>query len=181
MDVRQLVDKGLLPLARHITLSPNAITVTALLVMVLAAGMVLQGQLILAGVMILMSGTFDILDGAVAKATSRVTPFGALLDRVADRAGDCAILAGIILAGYVATWFGIYVLFTVLFASYVSACLESATNSNIGQKISLRAVRLGILALACFLGKMAEGMILLAVIGTYASGARLLLAYRLLR
>lgn len=181
MDVRELVDKGLFPLARHVALSPNAITATALFVMVMAAGMVLQGQLAWAGALILLSGAFDILDGTVARATSRVTPFGSLLDRVTDRMGDFAILAGIILAGYVATWFGLYVLFTVLLASYISSCLEAATNSNLGQKISLRAIRLVVLAMACFLGRIAEGMILLAVIGTYASGARLLLAYRLLR
>lgn len=181
MDVRQFVDKGLLPLARHVTVSPNAITVIAFLVMVLAAGMTLQGHLVWAGILILLSGIFDLLDGAVAKATARATPLGALLDRVADRAGDFAILAGIILGGYVAVWLGIYVLFTVLLASYISACLEAATNSSIGQKISLRAVRLVILALACFSGKIAEGMILLASVGTYASGARLLLAWRLLR
>lgn len=117
----------------------------------------------------------------MAKATARATPFGALLDRVADRAGDFAILAGIILGGYVAVWLGIYVLFTVLFASYISACLEAAHQIQIGRQISLRAVRLVILALACYMGKIVEGMILLAAIGTYAAGARLFLAWRLLR
>ncbi len=131
--------------------------------------------------MILLSGLFDLSDGAVAKATSRTTPFGALLDRVADRAGDFVILAGIILGGYVDIWLGIYVLFTVLLASYISACLEAATNSSVGHKISLRAVRLVILAVACFLDMISEGMALLAVVGTYASSARLLFAYRLLR
>lgn len=53
MDVRQLVDKGLLPLERHVTVSPNAITVIAFFVMVMAAGMMLQGRLVWAGVLIL--------------------------------------------------------------------------------------------------------------------------------
>lgn len=181
VDMRYYIDKGLLPLVRNVTLSPNVITAIAFFVMVAAAGQVMHANLIGAGILILLSGFFDLVDGAVAKATSRATPFGALLDRVADRAADFAILAGIILGGHVDTWLGIYVLFTVLLASYISACLEASTSSSIGQKLSLRAVRLVILALACFMGKIVEGMVLLAAIGTYASSARLLIAYRLLR
>ena len=181
MDIRYYVDKSLTPLARNITLSPNAITVLAFIVMLAAAGQVMHGRLALAGILILVSGFLDLFDGAVAKSTSRSTRFGALLDRVADRAADFAILAGIILGGQVETWLGIYVLMSVLLASYISACLEAATTSTIGQKISLRALRLGILSLACLTDKLFEGMVLLALVGTYAVGARLVYAYRLLR
>lgn len=181
MDVRNFIDKGLFPLARRVTWHPNAITIFSFFVMLIASWQVILPNLMGAGLLILLSGLLDLFDGAVAKATSRATKFGALLDRVADRAGDFAILGGIIIGGYVNIFLGIYVIFTVLLASYISACLEAATHSSIGQKLSLRGVRLIILALSCFMDRLAEGMFLLAVIGTYASSTRLMFAYRLLR
>lgn len=180
-SLRVRLDRKLLPLARSVKVSPNLITACGFLVMALAGALAMQGQLWGAGILILVSGLLDLLDGAVAKATACTTRFGGLLDRVADRAGDFAILAGIILGGGVALWLGLYVLATVLLASYISACLEAATSSSIGQRFSLRAVRLTILALACFTGRLVEGMVLLALIGSYATGARLWIAYRLLR
>lgn len=180
-DLRRYADKALLPVAQTIALSPNTITCFALLAMILASGLVMLDKLAWAGILILVSGVLDLLDGTVARTNSRATPFGALLDRVADRAADFSILAGIILGGYVDPRLGIYVLATVLLGSYISACLEAATSSNIGQKISLRGMRVVILALACLTATLPEGMILLAVLGTYASGARLIFAYRTLR
>ncbi len=46
--------------------------------------------------MLLTSGAFDLLDGAVARATGRVTRFGALLDSVVDRVSEAAILLGLL-------------------------------------------------------------------------------------
>ena len=134
-----------------------------------------------AGGFILLSGLLDILDGAAARATGRETRFGALFDRVSDRVGDFVILSSIILAGYTHLGLGLFVLFTVLLASYISACLEGLTASRIGETLSLRGVRLAILVLSCFLGKIHEGMILLALIGAYTSGVRMWTAYRVLR
>lgn len=177
---RSYVDTGLAGIAGKISISPNTITVFALLVMVLAAGLVFSGNLTAAGLLILVSGILDLFDGAVARATSRETSFGALLDRVADRTADFSILAAIILGGHVDLRLGLYVLLTILLASYISACLEAATQSACGKKMSLRAVRIILLAVACLAGRIPEAMLLLALIGTYAVGMRLLVAYRTL-
>lgn len=180
-DVRRYIDAGLAPLAGRITVSPHAITLSSLAVMAGAAGLVLAGRLVAAGLLILLSGGLDLLDGAVARARSLATPFGALLDRVVDRAADFVLLAAIILGNHVEPWLGLYVMLTVLLASYISACIEAATASQCGRAMSLRAVRVIILALACFTDNLPAGMALLALIGTYASGARLYAAYRTLR
>lgn len=179
--MKREVQRWVAPLARRVSLPPNIITLLGLLAMIIAGGFVLRRQPAWAGAFILLSGFLDILDGAVAKALGQETRFGALLDRVSDRIGDCVILSSIVLAGYVHVRLGLFVLLSVVLASYISACMEGITATRIGEDLSLRGVRLVILVLASFSGRFHEGMILLALIGVYAIGARMLAAYRALR
>lgn len=48
-----------------------------------------------AGIALLVSGFFDLLDGAFARVQGKVTPFGGFLDSVLDRYVDLGILAAI--------------------------------------------------------------------------------------
>ena len=49
----------------------------------------------LAGVLLLVSGFFDLLDGAVARSKKMMTPFGGFLDSVLDRYSDLLVMLGI--------------------------------------------------------------------------------------
>jgi phosphatidylglycerophosphate synthase len=70
-----------------IPFSPNAITVTGF-VANLAAAYALSFDLLLGGILILLSSLFDVMDGAVARAKGKATRFGAYLDSVLDRFSD---------------------------------------------------------------------------------------------
>jgi CDP-diacylglycerol--glycerol-3-phosphate 3-phosphatidyltransferase len=83
-------------LLTRLGVSPNAITLSGLLVAGAGAYLLSAGQLALGGAVLLASGVFDLLDGAVARATGRVTRFGALLDSVVDRVSEAAILLGLL-------------------------------------------------------------------------------------
>lgn len=74
--------------------TPNAISVAGFLGVVAAAWLVTREQLIAAGVVFAAFSALDLLDGAVARATGKATPYGAVLDAVLDRAGEIALLAG---------------------------------------------------------------------------------------
>ena len=50
----------------------------------------------LAGVVLIVAGAFDVLDGAVARLSSGVTRFGGYLDSVVDRYSDFAVFFGIL-------------------------------------------------------------------------------------
>ena len=76
-------------------LSPNAVTLLGLLVAGAGAYLLAAGYLAAGGVVVLLSGSMDLLDGALARATGRVTRFGALLDSVVDRVSEGAILLGL--------------------------------------------------------------------------------------
>jgi CDP-diacylglycerol--glycerol-3-phosphate 3-phosphatidyltransferase len=76
-------------------LTPNHLTIIGFVgtcaAAVLAAG---QGWL-LAGILVLAFGIFDLFDGALARATGRASKFGAFLDSTLDRTGENLVYAGI--------------------------------------------------------------------------------------
>src|SRR5919112_1585028 len=76
--------------------SPDAVTVVGTLGVV--AGAVIffpQGQLFV-GVLVITAFVFsDMIDGAMARQSGRVSPFGAFLDSTLDRIGDAAIFGGL--------------------------------------------------------------------------------------
>lgn len=85
LSIKLAIENRIIPFAQHIKVSPNAITLSALLITLTASGFVFAESLLVAGFLIIIAGVMDILDGAVAKAHNKATPFGALLDRVSDR------------------------------------------------------------------------------------------------
>lgn len=91
-------DKPLTPLSRQIAMTgitPNFLTLAGFALGLVAAGSFILRMPILAGILILLSGGFDLLDGVVARNTGKVTKFGAFLDSVLDRYSDAALFLGI--------------------------------------------------------------------------------------
>ena len=75
--------------------TPNALTVAGFVGNAIAAALVVQGWLVAAGVVVLLASALDMLDGALARATGRVTPFGGVFDSVLDRLSEAVVLFGI--------------------------------------------------------------------------------------
>ena len=73
------------------------ITVAGLVGNLAAAIAIANNETILGGILVLVFGALDMLDGAVARATGRATAFGALLDSVLDRLSEAVILGGILI------------------------------------------------------------------------------------
>lgn len=76
--------------------SPNALTVTGFLLSLFVAWVLSGGHYFLGGLLILFAGSFDMLDGAVARAGDRVSVFGGFLDSTLDRYSEAVLLLGLI-------------------------------------------------------------------------------------
>jgi CDP-diacylglycerol--glycerol-3-phosphate 3-phosphatidyltransferase len=61
-----------------------------------AAYAIAIGYFLLGGALVLVSGLFDLLDGALARLTKQSTKFGAILDSIVDRISEAAILCGLL-------------------------------------------------------------------------------------
>lgn len=76
--------------------SPNLLTVVGLAGTAGAATLAAYGNFWQAGLVMLGAGAFDLLDGAVARATGQDSTFGAILDAVSDRLSEIAMLIGLL-------------------------------------------------------------------------------------
>ena len=85
----------------RIPVTPNQITVVGVALTFVAAVLAALGYLRWAGVVLIVAGTFDILDGALARSSGRAYPYGAFLDSTLDRYSEGAIYIG--LAAYFAS------------------------------------------------------------------------------
>ena len=87
------------PLARLLArtgLTPNTLTILGLLLSIASAWVLATGHLFLGGFLVIFAGAFDLLDGALARATGKSTTFGALLDSTFDRLSEAVILFGLL-------------------------------------------------------------------------------------
>ena len=76
-------------------LTPNALSVIGFLGTGAAAIAAAAQAWLLAGVLVIVFGIFDMFDGALARATGRASKFGAFLDSTLDRTGESLVLAGV--------------------------------------------------------------------------------------
>ena len=75
-------------------LSPNAFTLIGFAAVAINAVLIALGYPQLAGLLLIVALAIDSLDGAVARATGRISPFGAFLDSTLDRWAEVAIFFG---------------------------------------------------------------------------------------
>jgi CDP-diacylglycerol--glycerol-3-phosphate 3-phosphatidyltransferase len=76
-------------------LTPNALTIVGFLGTCAAAVAAAAQSWVLAGVLVIVFGIFDLFDGALARATGQASRFGAFLDSTLDRTGEGLVLAGV--------------------------------------------------------------------------------------
>lgn len=93
---RKVAEGVVLPLARR-GVTPNTVTVLGFLFNIVTAAVLATGHLSAGGALLFLSGMFDMLDGALARVTSRQSLFGAFLDSLLDRYSEATILLALIL------------------------------------------------------------------------------------
>lgn len=87
------------PIARLLArtpLTPNALTWLGFCITIGAAVLIVTDHFLAAGVVVLVAGLFDMLDGALARLTGRVSRFGAILDSTLDRLSEAALLLALL-------------------------------------------------------------------------------------
>jgi CDP-diacylglycerol--glycerol-3-phosphate 3-phosphatidyltransferase len=149
-------------------LKPNTLTWLALAISIIAAGTIATNHLLIGGFLVLLSGLFDILDGALARLTNQATRFGALLDSTFDRISDAVLLLGLlvlyVMSGGTTEMVLIFLaLISSFLTSYVRARAEGlGINCPVG--LFTRAERVIILALGLLLNPLYEFSIFIALL-----------------
>ena len=102
---------------------------------------------IIASIMLLISGFFDIVDGSVARVLKKTTTRGAFLDSNFDKISEALIFIGIAIGGLANPILAMIALATSILVSYLRARAESLGIELKGIGIGERAERLLVLAI----------------------------------
>ncbi|MBI2328053.1 MAG: CDP-alcohol phosphatidyltransferase family protein [Chloroflexi bacterium] len=148
-------------------LAPDAITWLGFLITLGATALIISQHLFTAGLVVLIAGFFDILDGALARRTNRATRFGSVLDSTLDRLAEAALLLGLLVlyarGGLtVETLLAGLALPGSLMVSYIRAKAESlGMECQVG--LFTRAERVVVLALGLLLSRINDGFLIIAL------------------
>ena len=160
-------------------INPNLFTTIGFVVSLISAYCFGVGELRIAGVLVLLSGTFDIIDGKVARATNRVTKFGALYDSTLDRYAEVIMFFGLayffVSLGFL--WRSVAVSIALggsLMVSYVRARAEGlGLECKVG--IMQRPERIVLIGFGAIIHEYAliGAVIAIAVLANFTAGQRL--------
>jgi len=114
------------PLARRCPLSPNAVTLLALVLNVIAAALFYQRQFLIAIVFLFIGGWADAFDGIVARVQGKTSIYGDFLDHFADRVSDILLVTGWLLGNNVREEITLAVIIVVLLNGYIGTQIEAS-------------------------------------------------------
>ncbi|MEM3626538.1 MAG: archaetidylinositol phosphate synthase [Candidatus Bathyarchaeia archaeon] len=179
--------------ANKLGLTPNMLSAFGVLFAFLSALAYVEWRtarlyLILAAILLLLSGFCDTLDGALSRLHNKATAFGGFLDSLLDRYADAVVYIGIILGGLCDFLWGLIALSGSMLVSYSRARAEAAGIKMESIGLAERAERIIILTVTTLIGffwqpeaAMEIGIILLAVLTNATVLQRSLYAYKKLR
>ncbi len=154
----------------HLEVSPTTWTIVGLVISFLAAAAYstsgYRGEA-LGGVLVLVAGWFDIVDGAVARVTGRTSKRGAFIDSTLDRVAEVAVFGGILVGGYSAPLLVLLAMAMSLLVSYTRAKGDALGVKLSGVGIGERSERLLILSVLSIAGLAYWGVVLVLVVATY--------------
>ena len=130
----------------------------------IAYGINMEFALIIGGILLLISGFFDIVDGQVARVAGKTSKKGAFLDSVFDKIAEVAIFLGILIGGYAEPYLVLLAITLSLLVSYARARAESLGIKLQGIGIGERAERLLVIAIIGMIGFMEYAVMIVIVI-----------------
>jgi CDP-diacylglycerol--glycerol-3-phosphate 3-phosphatidyltransferase len=167
-----------------IGLTPNMLTVIGLILNAGVAAVIAWWDIRLGGALLLVASAFDMLDGAVARATGKGSKFGGFLDSTLDRYSESIVYVGVL----------IYILDTpdaktgailtllattgALLISYSRARAEAAGyNASVG--LVARPERVILLAICLIIGEPMWALWALAILTHLTAITRILHVWRM--
>jgi len=173
------------PFVRGIRVAPDLLTLAGAGVSLLAALAFAHERSFVAGLLLMVAGFFDLIDGVVARQQGVSSSAGAFFDSSIDRLSDLVIFGGIAVARAHATdptgaALVAWAITASVMTSYTRASAERRLHSlRVG--FMERGERFGVLILAALTGFVMTGVVIIALCATYTAVQRIVEGRRLLR
>ena len=165
-------------------ISPNGWSCIGL-VFAFASGIVygwnIEYSLIIGGVILLVAGFFDNVDGQVARVSQKVTRTGGFLDSVFDKIAEVAIFLGILVGGFAEPYLVFLAITFSLLVSYTRSRAESLGVKLQGIGIGERAERLLVIAIIGIIGFMEYAVIIVIIIAAITFIQRIVVTAKALK
>jgi CDP-diacylglycerol---glycerol-3-phosphate 3-phosphatidyltransferase len=162
-------------------LTPNAISLTGLLLNLVAAALIVDERFVLGGIAFIVGSIMDTLDGRYSRMSGKGTQFGAFLDSTLDRIEEGIVLAAVawVFAERGESFAAAAVVVAVLASLMVSYTRARAEALGVECKVGLatRAVRVVILSAGLLLADLellAPAVYVLAGLGSFTVLQRIL-------
>ena len=144
-------------------------------------GLIRYNAIILGGIVLLISGFFDIVDGTVARVTKSSSRKGSFLDSSLDKLSEVAIFLGLAIGDLAEPLLCMIALSLSLIVSYVRARAESLGIELKGIGIGERAERLLIIAIIGMIpisGAMQWAVVIVSIIAGITIVQRMVATYK---
>jgi CDP-diacylglycerol--glycerol-3-phosphate 3-phosphatidyltransferase len=163
--------------------SPNVITMVGFFLMIVIAVLLAQGYLFWGGILIIIVGLFDAMDGTLARMMGRTSRFGAFLDSTLDRYSEAVIFFGlfIYLSGQNQRLEMILIYATMVGSLMVSYARARAEGIGISLKDGLftRFERVFLLVVGLLFNQLTIVLWILAVFSNFTALQRIYLVWRI--
>ena len=172
-------------------LTPNGLTLIGFGISVVGAALLAAQAWVIGGIVVFIGGAFDMFDGTLARATGKVSPFGAFMDSVFDRWGEAIVYLGIAWGGVLAGEDAVAILATAALGAAFMVSYTRAKSEGLGFSPGIgmaaigvmpREIRLIVLSLGLIVaGATANLTILAAALAIIAVGAVITVIQRILQ
>ncbi len=183
--VKGWADVILDPLSRllaRLGVQPNLLSLIGFFAASAAGAVVAAGYISQGGLLFLLSGPFDALDGSLARIAGLESRFGAFLDSFIDRYSEAAVLFGILCWS---TFHDRHILVLVTFLTMIGSLMVSyararAEGLKISCKVGLftRLERFIVLTLTLITQQLLVGLTILAFLTNFTALQRMFHVYR---
>lgn len=165
-------------------ITPNMATVIGLLLNCVVAVIIATGHPVWGGILLLVASAFDMVDGAIARSTGKVSQFGGFLDSTLDRYSEIVVYVGLLIwmnstsDDHLASTLIVIASSGALMISYARARAEAiGFSASVG--LVARPERVVLLALALIIGQPLWALWILAVATHLTAVWRILHVWRL--
>ena len=162
-------------------LSPNFWTTVGLVFAIASAfayGFDIEYGLIIGGILLLVSGFFDMVDGQVARVTGKTSKKGGYLDSMFDKIAETAIFLGILIGGHAEPYLVLLAITLSLLVSYARAKSDALNIKLQGVGIGERAERLLVIAIVGIIGFMGIAVLIVVIIAAITLIQRMIVTAR---
>jgi CDP-diacylglycerol--glycerol-3-phosphate 3-phosphatidyltransferase len=175
----------------RIGLTPNGLTLIGFGISIVGAALLAAQLWVVGGVVVFIGGAFDMFDGTLARATGKVSKFGAFMDSVFDRWGEAVVYLGIAWGAVLADEDTVAILATAALGAAFMVSYTRAKSEGLGFSPGIgmaaigvmpREIRLIVLSLGLIIaGATANLTILAAALAIIAIGAVITVIQRILQ